>query len=176
MNARSVKHALMVAFASLMLSATLPTSVRAADLKAVEQWRSISLAAAQQAAQTALSSCQKKGAMVAVVVVDRAGVPLVMLRDSLAGMHTPEAASRKAWTAVSFKNGTSELAKATAYDQASSGIRGLSNVAMIGGGIVIREAGSIIGAIGVSGAPNGEMDDACAKAGVDAIQEAIELN
>ena len=176
MNAKMVKQAWIIATTSILLSAAPYSWVRASDIKAVEQWRSISLAAAQQAAQAALLSCQKKGAMVAVVVVDRAGVPLVMLRDSLAGMHTPEAASRKAWTAVSFKNGTSELAKATAYDQASSGIRGLSNVAMIGGGIVIREAGSIIGAIGVSGAPNGDMDDVCAKAGIDAIQEAIELN
>ena len=82
-------------FASLMLSATLPISVGAADLKVSNNGAASALAAAQQAAQTALSSCQKKGAMVAVVVVDRAGVPLVMLRDSLAGMHMPEAASRK---------------------------------------------------------------------------------
>ncbi|MDO9192948.1 MAG: heme-binding protein, partial [Undibacterium sp.] len=67
-------------------------------------------------------------------------------------------------------------AKATAYNQPSSGIRGVPGVAMIAGGLVIQASGSIIGGIGVSGAPNGEMDDECAKAGIAAIQDAIDLN
>jgi uncharacterized protein GlcG (DUF336 family) len=146
------------------------------ELKAVQSMSSVSLDAARLAANTALLACQKKGALVAVAVVDRSGVPLVMLRDTLAGMHTPETATRKAWTAVSFKTSSGEMAKATAYNQASSGIRGVPGVAMIAGGLVIQAAGSIIGGIGVSGAPNGELDDECAKAGISAIQDAIDLN
>lgn len=144
--------------------------------KASVKVSSLSLEAAQSAANAALKACQQRGAMVAVAVVDRSGVTLTLLRDTLAGMHTPDTAIRKAWTAVSFKNSTSELAKATSYNQASSGIRQLPNIAMIGGGLLIQESGSIIGGIGVSGAPNGDMDDECAKAGIAAIQDAIDLN
>lgn len=145
-------------------------------IKATQSMMSVSLDAARLAANTALLHCQKKGALVAVAVVDRSGVPLVMLRDALAGMHTPETATRKAWTAVSFKISSGEMAKATAYNQPNNGIRGVTGVAMIAGGFVLQASGSIIGGIGVSGAPNGEMDEECAKAGIAAIQDAIELD
>ena len=69
-----------------------------------------------------------------------------------------------------------EMAKATAYNQASNGVRGVSGVAMIAGGFVLQAAGSIIGGIGVSGAPSGELDEECAKAGIAAIQDAIDLD
>lgn len=145
-------------------------------MKATQAMLSVSLDAAKLAANTALLHCQKKGALVAVAVVDRSGVPLVMLRDALAGMHTPETATRKAWTSVSFKTSSGEMAKATAYNQASNGVRGVSGVAMIAGGFVLQAAGSIIGGIGVSGAPSGELDEECAKAGIAAIQDAIDLD
>jgi uncharacterized protein GlcG (DUF336 family) len=40
---------------------------------------------------------------------------------------------------------------------------------------VIRAKGALVGAIGVSGAPTGDADDTCAKAGIAAIQDALEL-
>jgi uncharacterized protein GlcG (DUF336 family) len=174
----SIASGMTLGIAALALSLTaLSTSAYAAsDLKATTKITSLSLEAAQVAANAALKACQGRGAMVSVTVVDRAGIVLVTLRDNLAGMHTPDTATRKAWTAVSFKNSTTELSKVTAYNQASSGIRALPNVAMIGGGLVIQESGSIIGGIGVSGAPGGDMDDECAKAGIAAIQDAIDLN
>jgi uncharacterized protein GlcG (DUF336 family) len=145
------------------------------DLRAVERVPTVTFDAALAAARVALADCQKRGAMVAVAVVDRSGVPLVMLRDALSGMHTPETAQRKAWTAVSFKGSTTELVRATGYDSANAGIRHLPHVAMIGGGLLLQAAGQIVGAIAVSGAPGGDIDDACAKAGIDAITDALEL-
>ena len=56
---------------------------------------------------------------------------------------------------------------------AQAGIRHLDNVAIIGGGVMIEAAGSLVGAIGVSGAPGGDRDDNCAFAGIEAIEEAI---
>ncbi|MFZ6800110.1 GlcG/HbpS family heme-binding protein [Undibacterium sp. Di24W] len=168
--------ATIVTISWLGTAALSPTVLAANDLKASTKSSSLTLEAAQVAANAALKTCQQRGAMVAVTVVDRSGLVLVTLRDTLAGMHTLDAATRKAWTAVSFKNSTTELVKLTAYNQANSGIRNLPNVAMIGGGLLIQEAGSIIGGIGVSGAPGGDMDDDCAKAGVAAIQDAIDLN
>jgi uncharacterized protein GlcG (DUF336 family) len=147
----------------------------AADLKAVARVPTVTLEAALVAAQAALKECQRRGATVAVSVVDRSGVPLVTLRDALAGMHTPETAQRKAWTAVSFKTPTTELVGSTAYNTSSAGVRHLPQVAMIGGGLLLQSAGSLVGAIAVSGAPSGDLDDACAKAGIGAIVEALEL-
>jgi uncharacterized protein GlcG (DUF336 family) len=81
----------------------------------------------------------------------------------------------KAATALSFRTDTTELAAATQAGRAASGIRELPNVVAVGGGLMIRAKGSLVGAIGVSGAPNGDADDGCAKAGLAAIGDALEL-
>ena len=59
--------------------------------------------------------------------------------------------------------------------KSASGIRNLPDVVAIGGGVLIEAGGSIVGAIGVSGAPGGDADELCAKAGVAAIREDIEF-
>jgi len=147
----------------------------AAAQKMLNSYTTLSIAAAQQAAQAALARCQKDGFTIAVAVVDRGGQPLVMLRDPLAGAHTPQTAINKAATAVSFRTDTTELAATTQAGKAASGIRQLPNVIAVGGGIVIRAKGSVVGGIGVSGAPGGDSDDVCAKAGIAAINDAMEL-
>lgn len=159
----------------LALAANGAAFAQSKDLKAVDRVPTVTFDAALLAAQAALADCRKRGATVAVAVVDRSGVPVVMLRDPLAGMHTPETAIRKAWTAVSFRGSTTDLTGATAPNGPSGGIRHLPNVAMIGGGLMLQSAGSLVGAIGVSGAPGGDMDDDCAKAGIRAISDALEL-
>ena len=127
------------------------------------------------AAQAAIAMCRNKGYQVAVAVVDRAGLAQVILRDRFAGAHTVETATRKAWTAASFRIPTADLAGQTQAGQPMSGIRAISQVMAIGGGLPIEAGGSILGAIGVSGAPGGEADDACAKAGLQAIADALEF-
>ncbi|MCZ7565217.1 MAG: heme-binding protein [Burkholderiales bacterium] len=130
---------------------------------------------ALKAAQAALRRCRDDGFQVAVAVVDRMGVPQVMLRDRFAGPHAPETAQGKAWTAVSFRTNTSELANATQAGQPQSGIRHRPGVVAIGGGRMIEAGGALLGAIGVSGAPGGKEDDACAVAGIAAIRDSLEL-
>ncbi|MBX3638212.1 MAG: heme-binding protein [Rubrivivax sp.] len=131
--------------------------------------------AATKAAQAALQSCRAQGFQVAVAVVDRFGVAQVMLRDRFAGPHTPQTAIDKGWTAVSFRTGTTELAAATQPGQPSSGIRHLPRFVGVGGGVLIEAGGSIVGAVGVSGAPTGAADDACANAGIAAIRDELDL-
>ena len=130
---------------------------------------------ALKAAQAALKKCRDSGYQVTVAVVDRSGVLQVLLRDRFAGPHTTRMARSKAYTAVSFRTGTSELAAATQPGQAQSGIRHLPGIVAAGGGLAIEASGSLLGGIGVSGAPGGPADDACAEAGIDAIREDIEL-
>lgn len=128
---------------------------------------------ALKAALAALAKCRDEGYQVAVVVTDRNGLPQVMLRDRYAGAHTHETAQRKAWTAASFRSGTSEMVPVTAAGTSLSGIRHVEGAIMLGGGLVIDAGGSTVGAIGVSGAPGGDLDDLCAQAGIDAIEEDI---
>jgi uncharacterized protein GlcG (DUF336 family) len=131
--------------------------------------------AAQKAVNAAMAECRKLGFQVAVSVVDRSGVAQALLRDRFAGAHTPLVATNKAWTAVSFRTSTSELAKATQAGQPASGLRSVPRFTAVGGGLVIEAGGSIVGGIGVSGAPSGEADELCAKAGIAALRDDLEL-
>ena len=130
---------------------------------------------ALKAAQAALKSCRDSGYQATVAVVDRMGVVQVLLRDRFAGPHTVDMASAKAYTAVSFRTNTTELAEATQPGRPQSGIRNRPGLAAVGGGLMIEAGGSLLGAIGVSGAPGGREDDACAAAGIAAIREDLEL-
>lgn len=159
----------------LSFAALGATVAPAAAQEATYSQRMMTPEAAQKAALAALAACRRAGYQVAVAVVDRAGLPLVMLRDRFAGPHTPGVATDKAWTAVSFKTDTGELAKVTGPGMPQSGLRSVDRVAAFGGGMMIQAGGTLFGAIGVSGAPGGEADDACAKAGIAAIQVDLEL-
>lgn len=130
--------------------------------------------AALKLARAALDACRKEGFQVAVAVTDRSGVAQVLLRDRFAGPHTVNVAVDKAWTAVSFRQDTLSFAKATS-DPAHSGPRNFARVVAVGGGVPIEAAGNILGAIGVSGAPGGEADDRCARAGIDAIRNDLDF-
>jgi len=143
--------------------------------QAVFQTKSLTPETALVAAKAALESCRKQGYQVAVAVVDRAGVTQVVLRDRFAGAHTPEIAANKAWTAASFRTSTKELAADTQPGRPMSGIRNLPRLLAAGGGLVIEAGGTTLGAIGVSGGPGGDADEACAQAGIKAIADAIEF-
>jgi uncharacterized protein GlcG (DUF336 family) len=137
--------------------------------------KSLTPETALTAARAALESCRKQGYQVAVAIVDRSGLTQVLLRDRYAGAHTVEVATNKSWTAASFRTATSALATETQAGRSMSGIRNQPRFMGIGGGLVIEGAGSVLGAIGVSGAPGGEADEACAKAGIQAISDALDF-
>ena len=130
---------------------------------------------AAKAVRAALEDCRSRGYQVAVAVVDRAGVAQALLRDRFAGPHTVQTAIGKGYTAISFRSDTLEFAKMTQAGTPSSGIRALPNVVAVGGGVNIASGGTTVGAIGVSGAPTGEADDLCAKAGIAAIRDELEF-
>ena len=166
-----MKNGMLAVAMAIVVGAAMPAVAQ----KMLANYMTLSTAAALQAAQAALARCQKDGYTVAVAVVDRGGQPLAVLRDNLAGAHTTQTAVGKAATAVSFRTDTTEFAAATQAGKAQSGVRQLPNVVALGGGFMIRAKGSLVGGIGVSGAPGGDADDVCAKAGIAAISDAIEL-
>ena len=160
--------------ALVAVTATIAATAGAAE-KMTTAYPSLSTATALKVAEAALAECQKKGYVVGVAVVDRGGAPLALLRDNLAGPHTPSTAIGKAWTAVSFRSNTTELLAMTEPGKPSAGIRELPNVVVLGGGLQIMAKGVLLGAVGVSGAPGGDIDDACGKAGIKAVSDNLEL-
>lgn len=158
---------------ALAATASLASPLRADD--ALVSNKSLSPELALDCARAALAECRKRGFQVAVAVVDRAGLAQVVLRDRFAGAHTVPTASGKAWTAASFKTSTTDLQGISQPGMAQAGLRNLPGTVILGGGLIIEAGGSLVGAIGVSGAPGGEADEACAKAGIDTIRDRLDF-
>jgi len=119
------------------------------------------------------AACRKKGYQVSVAVVDRYGNLLAFARDPLAGSHTITISQYKAFTAATFQGATIDLTKRLAF------LKGTPKLSLVGGGVPVKLGGYMYGAVGVSGAPGkkipGDVDHACAMAGVEAVREAIEF-
>ncbi|PCH67265.1 MAG: hypothetical protein COC12_11680 [Rhodobacteraceae bacterium] len=159
---------------SLVAAVGFATPALADEDDAFVTFRVLKPEVALQMAQAAMAACRDEGYQIGVTVVDRFGIPQVFLRDRFAGIHVYETSQRKAWTAVSFRTGTSELAESTKAGSASSAIRNLTNALPLGGGLVVYEGnGAIVAGIGVSGAPEPALDDICAQAGIASIEDLI---
>jgi len=137
--------------------------------------KSMSPEVALELAQATLAACRARGFQVAVAVVDRSGVTQVALRDRFAGPHTVPTATAKAWTAVTFRTGTGDLVGMSQPGMPQAGLRALPGVIALGGGLPVEAGGSLVGAVGVSGAPSGDADEACAKAGIEAVRDKLEF-
>jgi uncharacterized protein GlcG (DUF336 family) len=159
----------------ILLAFALLAAAPARAQEALVTYKAMSPELALDLARATLADCQKRGYQVAVAVVDRFGVTQVMLRDRFAGPHTPATAAGKAWTAVSFRTNTTELVAMTQAGMPQAGVRDLPGAVILGGGMMVQAGGSLVGAIGVSGAPGGDADDACAKAGIAAIQDKLDF-
>ena len=156
-----------------MVAVLIAAPSRAQD--ALVTYKSLSPELALDLARAALSECRKRGYQTAVAVVDRFGVTQVMLRDRFAGAHTPATATGKAWTAVSFRTSTTELVATTKPDMPQAAVRHLPGAVVLGGGLVVEAGGSLVGGVGVSGGPGGDADDACAKAGIEAVRDKLDF-
>lgn len=133
--------------------------------------RNLSLPIAKTIAEAALAACKEKGFHTAVVVVDRSGQVMVILRDEQAEPITVEMARRKAYTARMFRSTTLEFQKRTA-DPAYAAQRDLPEILALGGGVPIQAAGDTIGGVASSGSGQ-EQDEACAKAGIAKAAEML---
>jgi uncharacterized protein GlcG (DUF336 family) len=111
------------------------------------------------------------GYTVSVTIVDRAGLPIVMLRDDGAGLHTPEGSDRKAYTARAFGQSSAAFAQRLQDRPETVGSRHYSRVLAIAGGLPIKAGDDIVGAVGVSGTPG--KDDDCAQAGIDKVADQL---
>jgi uncharacterized protein GlcG (DUF336 family) len=106
-------------------------------------------------------------------VLDADGQTIVALRGDGAGIHTLDSAHDKAYTAVSFKNDTLALAARAKGEDSIAPLAKLPHVLFFGGGVVIKLNDEVIGSIGASGAPGANLDNNCAKAGLDKIRDRL---
>ena len=159
----------------LAIVAMLLLALPAQAQDALITYKSLSPEVALELARATLAACRERGYQVAVAVVDRFGVTQVVLRDRFAGAHTVQTATGKAWTAVSFRTSTSEIAAISQPGMMQFGLRALPGVVAIGGGLTVEAGGSLVGGAGVSGAPGGDADEACAKTGIEAVRDKLEF-
>ena len=142
-----------------------------ADAQGVVMQRNLSLAMAKTIAEATLAECKAKGFNTSAAVVDRAGQPLVLLRDEQATVQTLEMSRRKAYTARMFRTTTLEFQKRTT-DPTLAPQRDVSEILALGGGVPILAGKEVIGGVGSSGSSQ-EMDDACAKAGIAKVADLL---
>jgi uncharacterized protein GlcG (DUF336 family) len=135
--------------------------------------RELSLGMAMEIAQGALDHCRKLNARIGVSVVDRGGHVLVTLRDDGAAHHTVELAQRKAYTARIFRQTTREFVERIINNPRSQGLKDTTGALASFGGVPIKVADETIGGVGVSGAPGGPNDEACAVAGIERVADRL---
>jgi uncharacterized protein GlcG (DUF336 family) len=163
----------MKKLALTLATASLFTAVPAqADDALVIPIQRLSMGMAAKAAQATIEACRKEGMNVAVTVVDRGGHEQVVMRDTLAMPITVEISKGKAFAAMNFNTPTSGLEGRFKEPYGPPSIGGLITSA---GGLPIVAGSSILGGIGVSGAPSGEVDEGCAKKGLEAIMTDLEM-
>jgi uncharacterized protein GlcG (DUF336 family) len=123
-------------------------------------------------AQTAIETCKSNGYAVSATVVGREGEIIVQIRGDDTGPHTVENSFRKAYTARTFRIPSGALADRLKADP-TLGVIHLTNVIALQGALPIKLGDEVIGAAGASGAPGGEKDEACIKAGIDKVADQL---
>ena len=156
-------------FRKLALTAALlaPISAAAQDLPTAPY---LPLDMATTAAQAALAACAAEKHNVSVAIVARDGSTKVLLKADNSGPHTGSSATGKAFTSAALGRDTADLASFIAEAPQNAGLRDMdARLVIQAGGLPIKIAGALVGGIGVGGAPSGDADAACARAGLDAI-------
>ena len=137
---------------------------------AVRTEKNMSLALANQIAAEAVAACAANGYNVAATVVDRAGTVRAVQRADNAGPHTLASSERKAWTSASAKNATQAMMEGSQKNPGGANVVYLPGFLLLGGGVPVKSGNDVIGAVGVSGAPGGNLDEQCANTALEKIK------
>lgn len=165
-----MKKIIFTCFTITMLG--LSTGAMADEQPVLVPIQRLSLDMAMKAGQASIAECRKQGVQVAVTIVDRGGHPQLVLRDVLAMDLTLPISRDKAYTAMSFNSPTKGMEQRLGQ---ANGIGKVEGVIAAAGGLPIAAGGTLVGGIGVSGAPSGITDEKCAQAGINAIQADLEM-
>lgn len=164
------EETLLLRHTLILITLLFTTSAVAAD---VVNFKTVSLELARDLAQAAVDACRASGYQVAAIVVSRNGDPQVMLRDSMAPRYTMQIAREKAEAVILSGVASSEFRRNR--QDIRMEMNHVKGILVLEGGLPIRAGGSLLGAIGVSGAPGGERDEACAQAALNKLQERLEF-
>ena len=167
------------ALQAVAFSVAFAAAPAALNAQGIIHTQKLSAQLANELVGESVATCAKNGYKVVAVVVDLDGVRQALLRGDGAPIHSQDNAYYKAYSAASITLGrnegsTKEVADRMAKAAPSSvPFTQLPNVTYGVGGVTIKAGGQAIGAIGVSGAPGGQFDEACAREAVAKIQERI---
>jgi uncharacterized protein GlcG (DUF336 family) len=142
-----------------------------AGAQGVVTQKNITLELAQAMANAAIAKCRTMGYKISVSVVDRDGLPIVMMHDDGAGLSTNGGSDRKAFTAASFKQPSAAFVKRLQDRPDTVGSRHYTRILALAGGLPIKIGDDVIGAVGVSGTPG--KDDVCSQAGIDKVADQL---
>jgi uncharacterized protein GlcG (DUF336 family) len=159
--------------AARLATLTLLSIASAANAQAVRTERNMSLELANQIAAAGVAACQALGHAVAVTVVDRAGSTRAVQRADAAGPHSIDSSLRKAYTSASIRNSTMAVMEAAQKNPGAANLVHMPGFLLLGGGVPVRAGGEVIGAVGIGGAPSGQLDEQCALAALEKVADVL---
>ena len=167
-----MRHKFSLVFAAALAAFPLGSAIA----QVAQSGYSLPLALAVKAATKAIAACASNGYPVSAVVVDTSGVIKLEAKGDHSTIHTTTAAFRKAYTVVTFGpifrfDASSAFAALVAKNPNGAALATLPYIAPLAGGVAIKAKGEVVGALGVSGSPGGDKDEACAQAGVASIND-----
>lgn len=142
-----------------------------AQAQAVRSDKNLSLELANQIAAAGVAACQASGYAVTTTVVDRAGGVRAVQRADNAGPHTLEASRLKAYTSASAKNCTLAMMETAQKKPGAANLVNIPGFLLLGGGVPVKVGNDVIGAVGIGGAPAGNLDEQCAIAALDKVKD-----
>ncbi|MFT8479795.1 GlcG/HbpS family heme-binding protein [Gluconobacter oxydans] len=132
-------------------------------------------------ASEAVRICAAQGYSVTATVVDTSGHEQAVIKGDTVPLQSLSVAYRKAYTAYSYglafnKNTTSELIAAGVTGPANGALNTIPEVLFVPGGVTLRRTSdhAILGGLGVSGAPGGDKDEACALHAVEKLRNTFQ--
>jgi len=146
------------------------TGAQAADVLNV---KTVGTELARDIADKTVAACTQKGYSVSAVVVDRGGNDIAVLRSQFAAVQTITIAGGKARGAIMAGTPTGDLV--ASRPELAKNLSRLPDIKMMQGGLPINAGGVRIGAVGVSGAPGGDIDEACAQEALDELADRFEF-
>ncbi|GAB2877866.1 heme-binding protein [Uliginosibacterium flavum] len=163
---RTIKSLSIIALLTASSFATAQTSV-------IRSEKNMSLELANQIATASVAACAANGYAVTATVVDRAGSTRAVQRADNAGPHTLAASLQKAWTSASAKNTTLAMMEGAQKNPAAANLVNIPGYLLLGGGVPVKVGNEVIGAVGVGGAPGGNLDEQCAMTALDKVKELL---
>lgn len=162
-----MRNIIKVSALALSLAAT------AAGAQAVRTEKNMSLELANQIAAASVAACAANGYAVAATVVDRAGTVRAVQRADHAGPHTLGASLQKAFTSASAKNNTQAMLEVSQKNPGAANLGDIPGFLLLGGGVPVKIGNEVIGAVGIGGAPAGNLDEQCAVAALDKVKDLL---